>query len=539
LWTKQVYIYDVYRWLRQRGIDPGAVQEGVRNGHWSHMYNADVISMPDKWEYPWFAAWDLAFHTVPLAFVDPEFAAGQLDLMLRERYQHPNGQLPAYEWNFGDVNPPVHAWAALFNYRLNRAGLGDDALPFLKRTFHKLLFSFNWWVNRKDRDGRNVFEGGFLGLDNIGVFDRSAPLPTGGYLEQADGTAWMGLFAQTMLDMALELAVVDPTYEELAVKFLAHVVGVAAATNRVGGQASMWDEEDGFFYDVLRVPGQWSTPLKVRTMVGLLPLCAVTVYRPEVLERLPSFVSRAQWFAEHRPELLANINHPGRPGVGGRRMLSLLTDEKIRRVLARMLDPNEFFGDYGIRSLSRHHAEHPYAFRAAGQEYRVSYQPAESESGMFGGNSNWRGPIWAPVNVMIVRALLQMYAYYGDEFTVECPTGSGCYLTLFQVAEEITKRLFSIFLRNPDGRRPVYGGVRKFQEDPRWRDHILFCEYFHGDNGAGLGATHQTGWTALIPTLAQLLAMITPESVLAPEPLASLKIGARAASNVARVEAAE
>jgi hypothetical protein len=521
LWSKQAYVYDVEQWLRTKGIDPEKAGDSVRNGHWFHMYNADIISMPDKWEYPWFAAWDLAFHTAPLAVVDPDFAAGQLDLMLRDRYQHPNGQLPAYEWNFGDVNPPVHAWATLFNYRLNRESMGDQAIPFLKRIFQKLTFNFNWWLNRKDREGRNLFEGGFLGLDNIGVFDRSAPLPTGGFLEQADGTAWMALFSQNMLDMALELALVDPTYEDLASKFFEHVVRIAAATNRMGGEDSMWDEQDGFFYDVLRVPGQWSTRLKLRTMVGLLPMCAVTVYRREVVERLPNFIKRAEWLRDHRPELLANIHRPGKPGVGGRFMLSLLTEEKLRRVLARLLDPAEFFGDYGIRSISREHLDHPYTFWANGQPLKVSYLPAESDSGMFGGNSNWRGPIWAPVNAMIVRALIQMYGFYGNDFKVECPTGSGRQMTLYQVAQELTNRLNAIFLRNKEGHRPVYGGSPKFQNDPHWRDHILFYEYFHGDNGAGLGASHQTGWTAVIPTLNQILTQMPAEKVLADErPLA-------------------
>jgi hypothetical protein len=525
LWTKQAYLYDVHQWLENLGVDPDALGgNGVRNRQWVHMDSADIISMPDKWEYPWFAAWDLAFHTVPLALLDPDFAAEQLDLMLRERYQHPNGQLPAYEWNFGDVNPPVHAWASLFNYRLNQDALGEEALPFLKRVFNKLLFNFTWWVNRKDRDGRNVFEGGFLGLDNIGVFDRSAPLPTGGYIEQADGTAWMAFFAQNMLDMALELALMDPTYEELAIKFYEHVVQIAAATNRVGeGQTSMWDEEDGFFYDVLRVPGQWSTRLKVRSMVGLIPMFAVTVYRREVIERLPRFVESVRWFNENRPHLLAHINPPGRPGVNGRFMLSLLSDEKLRRVLARMLDPKEFLADHGIRSLSRHHLEHPYVFYAGSKEYRVQYLPAESDSGMFGGNSNWRGPIWAPVNALLIRALLQMYGYYGDDFRVECPTGSGQYMTLYQVAQELTNRMGAIFLRDHQGRRPVYGGLKKFQEDPHWRDHILFHEYFHGDNGAGLGASHQTGWTALIPALVHLFATLTPDKLLADRPLAALR----------------
>jgi hypothetical protein len=516
LWTKQAYVYDVEGWLKLRGVSSQA-GDGGRNQQWPHLYSADVISMPDKWEYPWFAAWDLAFHAIPLAVIDPDFAADQMDLMLRERYQHPNGQLPAYEWNFGDVNPPVHAWASLFNYRFNRQSLGDDALPFLKRTFHKLLFNFTWWVNRKDREGRNLFEGGFLGLDNIGVFDRSAPLPTGGFIEQADGTAWMALFAQNMLEMAIELALVDPSYEELAIKFYEHFVRIAAATNRAGDRDAMWDEEDGFFYDVLRVPGQFSTRLKVRSIVGLLPLCAVTVYRPEALERLPAFVDRVRWFNANRPELLANINQPSRAGVAGRRMLALLSDEKLRRVLSKMLDPAEFLGDHGIRSLSRYHREHPYVFYTGNQEYRVSYLPAESDTGMFGGNSNWRGPIWAPINALLIRALLQMYGYYGDAFRVECPTGSGHYMNLYEVAQELSNRLASIFLRDHRGWRPVYGGTEKLQDDRYWRDHVLFYEYFHGDNGAGLGASHQTGWTALIPALMHLFANLSPEKILAPE----------------------
>jgi Mannosylglycerate hydrolase MGH1-like glycoside hydrolase domain len=514
LWSKQAYIYDVEEWLRARGQHPDASDETQRNVHWFHMFNADVISMPDKWEYPWFAAWDLAFHAAPLAMVDPEFAAGQLDLMLRDRYQHPNGQIPAYEWNFGDVNPPVHAWAAMLNYRLNRDELGPESVAFLKRVFRQLLLNFTWWINRKDRAGKNVFEGGFLGLDNIGVFDRSAPLPTGGYLEQADGTAWMAFYAQHMLDMALELAIVDPTYEDIAIKFYEQVIRIEAATDRVGGTDTMWDEEDGFFYDVLRVPGQWATRLKVRSIVGLLPLCAVTIYRPEEVAHLPQFLARVKWFNEHRPHLFANLP-PARTGVGGRVMLSLLTETKLRRVLARMLDPNEFLGDFGIRSLSRYHAEHPYCFYSCDQEYRVSYLPAESDTGMFGGNSNWRGPIWAPINALIVRAMLQMYAFYGDEFRVECPTGSGRLMTLFEVAQELTRRLGSIFLRDDKGRRPVYGGARKFQEDPHWRDHLLFYEYFHGDNGAGLGASHQTGWTAMIPTLVQIVAALDPAEIFA------------------------
>jgi hypothetical protein len=511
LWTKQAYVYDVEKWLHQRGIQRDSGGE-TRNQHWFHMYSADVISMPDKWEYPWFAAWDLAFHAVALAGIDPEFAEQQLSLMLLDRYQHPNGQLPAYEWNFDDVNPPVHAWATLFNYRLNHNILGGDALPFLKRIFNMLVSNFTWWVNRKDRDGRNLFEGGFLGLDNIGVFDRSSPLPTGGYLEQADGTSWMAFYAQNMLDMALELALVDPTYEELAIKFYQHVIAIAAATNRIGND-SLWDDEDGFYYDVLRVPGQFTTRLKVRSVVGLLPLCAVSVYRPEVLTKLPRFVERAMWYQNNRPDLMANLNPP-RAGVDGRRMLSLLTDEKLRRVLARMLDPNEFLGDHGIRSLSRYHLDHPYVFNSGGSEYRVGYLPAESDSGMFGGNSNWRGPIWAPINALIIRALIQMYTFYGDEFRVECPTGSGQYMTLYQVAEELSNRMASMFLLNHEGRRPVFGGARKFIDDPHWKNNLLFYEYYHGDNGAGLGASHQTGWSAVIPALMAFFPRLRPEMLL-------------------------
>ncbi|HVY38555.1 MAG TPA: glucosidase [Polyangia bacterium] len=510
LWTKQAYVYDVERWLNERGVqrDSGGTS---RNQHWFHMYTADVISMPDKWEYPWFAAWDLAFHAVALAMVDPEFAKEQIALMLLERYQHPNGALPAYEWNFDDVNPPVHAWAALFNYRLNRRALGDDALPFLKRTFNMLLPNFTWWLNRKDRDGRNLFEGGFLGLDNIGVFDRSSPLPTGGYLEQADGTAWMAFYAQVMMEISIELALVDDTYEDLAVKFYEQVVNIAYATNRTEVHDALWDDEDGFFYDVLRVPGQFSTRLKTRSIVGLLPLCAVTVFNAETILRLPRFVEKAKWLKANRPELLGNIHQPGKMGPGGHLMISLLDEDKLRRVLARLLDPAEFLGDHGIRSLSRYHLDHPYVFHAGSTEYRVSYLPAESNTGMFGGNSNWRGPIWAPMNILIVRALMQLYSYYGEDFRVECPTGSGQYMTLYQAAQEISNRLGSIFLRDHTGWRPVYGGTKKFVDDPKWNDYVLFNEYFHGDNGAGLGASHQTGWTATIPALMHLFASITPE----------------------------
>ena len=458
LWSRQAYLYDLGVWLEERSANPiTGASTYVRNRDWFHMLNTDVISMPDKWEYPWYAAWDLAFHAIVLAIVDPDFALQQLELMLGARYAHPNGQIPAYEWNFSDVNPPVQAWATMFNYRLQRRLLGDRALVSLKRSFHKLLLNFTWWVNRKDRDGRNVFEGGFLGLDNIGVFDRSAPLPTGGHLEQADGTAWMALFSQNMLEMGLELALHDSSYEELATKFYEHFVWIASAMDRIGDGEDMWDEADGFYYDVLRLPDGSAERLKVRSMVGLLPLCAVTVYPEEVLTRLPGFVERVREFNQRHRALPTNINPPGRAGVDGRRMLSVLDERKIRRVLAQMLDPAEFLSDYGIRALSRYHADHPYVFRAGGEEYKVAYAPAESDSGLFGGNSNWRGPIWMPVNVLLIRALLQLYSFYGDDFTIECPTGSGQNMTLFEVARELADRLARIFLRDVDGRRPVYG----------------------------------------------------------------------------------
>ena len=438
--------------------------------------------------------------------MDEEFGKQQLDLMLLEPYLHPSGQIPAYEWNFGDVNPPVHAWSTIFTYRLERARRGQGDLDWLERAFHKLTLNFTWWVNRKDRSGNNVFEGGFLGLDNIGVFDRSAPLPTGGYLEQADGTAWMALFCQNMLEIAAELAMHRPAYADMCIKFAEHFLWIATLMMHAGEDTGMWDEEDGFFYDVLRLPDGRAERLKVRSMVGLLPLCAVTVFDGKVLERHPGLRERFGRFLEARPELRAFIHDPMKRGQAGRRLAAVLDESKLRRVLATMLDEEEFLSPYGIRALSCYHAEHPYVFRVGDQEYRVSYLPAESDTGMFGGNSNWRGPIWMPVNALIIRALLQYYMYYGDEFTIECPTGSGRQMTLYQVAEEITRRLASIFLRDKDGRRPVYGGARKFQEDPHWRDLILFYEYFHGDNGAGLGASHQTGWTGVIARAMHLFA---------------------------------
>src|SRR5262245_2971394 len=516
MWSKQFYLYDVDKWLEERGSDPfkASRKAAPRNDHWHHMYNGDVISMPDKWEYPWYAAWDLAFHVLALTLVDPDFGKEQLKLMLKERYMHPNGQIPAYEWNFGDVNPPVHAWATIFTYRLTKARTGEGDKDWLKSCFQKLLLNFTWWVNRKDRTGRNIFEGGFLGLDNIGVFDRSAPLPTGGYLEQADGTAWMALFCQNMLEICAELAITDADYAEMALKFVEHFLWIASAMAHLGGGSGMWDEEDGFFYDVLCLPNGQSQRLKVRSMVGLLPLCATTVFEGGTLTRYPEIVERLTWFIKNRPELRTSIHDPFKDGVAGRRLASILDETKLRRVLARMLDENEFLSPYGIRSLSRFHADHPYSIQAGGQEYRVSYLPAESDSGMFGGNSNWRGPIWMPVNGLIIRALLQYYAYYGNDFTIECPTGSGRRMTLYGVAEEIGRRLTNIFLKDESGRRPVYGGNEKFQADPHWRDHLLFYEYFHGDNGAGLGASHQTGWTGVIARIIDLFGTLTPKAAL-------------------------
>lgn len=515
LWSKQFYYYDINKWLEERGCDPfkRSRKQAPRNDHWHHMYNGDVISMPDKWEYPWYAAWDLAFHVIALTLVDRDFGKDQLKLMLRERYMHPNGQIPAYEWNFGDVNPPVHAWSTIFTYRLEKLQTGVGDTEWLKTNFQKLLLNFTWWVNRKDRNGKNVFEGGFLGLDNIGVFDRSAPLPTGGYLEQADGTAWMALFSQNMLEIAVELAMTDPDYGDMAVKFMEHFLWIASSMTHLGDDTGMWDEEDGFFYDVLRLPNGEAQRLKVRSMVGLLPLCAATSFDGELVVKYPELGERMRRFLQARPEIREAIHDPAKTGVAGRRLASILDETKLRRVLAKMLDENEFFSEFGIRSLSRYHDQHPYVVHVGGQEYRVNYLPAESDSGMFGGNSNWRGPIWMPVNALIVRALLQYYTYYGDEFKVECPTGSGQMMTLYQVAEELSRRLTSMFLKDENGHRPVFGGTQKFQDDPHWRDCVLFYEYFHGDNGAGLGASHQTGWTGVVARLFHLFATTTAEQV--------------------------
>ncbi len=516
LWSKQFYFFDGDNWLDEHNSNPlHTGYRASRNSEWFHMVNKDVISMPDKWEYPWYAAWDLAFHTLPLSIVDPDFAKKQMKLMLRGVYLHPSGQIPAYEWNFSDVNPPVHAWATLFLHRTEHALRGKVDIDFLKAAFNKLLLNFTWWVNRKDRFGKNVFEGGFLGLDNIGVFDRSSPLPTGGYLEQADGTAWMALFTQNMLELAVELAAYDSIYEDMVVKFMEHFYYIAAAMNKTG-QDGMWDEEDGFYYDLLRFPDGSGTRLKVRSMVGLLPLCATTVMEKWQRERVPRATAALKARMLHIPELFKSI-HPTGPehlGVAERGITALVNPERLRRILSKMLDENEFLSSYGLRSLSKFHEQHPYVFKAGGQEYRVDYLPAESNTGMFGGNSNWRGPIWMPVNVLIIRALLNFYLYYGDNFKIECPTGSGKMMNLFEVAKEISDRLTGIFLRNEQGKRPVYAGIDKFQSDPHWRDNILFYEYFHGDNGAGLGANHQTGWTGLVAKLIQLFGLLDAKKLL-------------------------
>ncbi len=516
LWSKQYYYFDADKWLEEHNVDPfHARSRDVRNKNWFHMVNDDVISMPDKWEYPWYAAWDLAFHTIALGLVDLDFAKQQLTLMLDTLYLHPSGQIPAYEWNFSDVNPPVHAWATLFLYNNERMQRGQGDIEFLKTAFNKLILNFTWWLNRKDRFGKNVFEGGFLGLDNISVFDRSSPLPTGGCLEQADGTAWMALFSQNMAEIALELATRDPAFAPFVIKFVEHFAWIAAAINRPG-QEGLWDEEDGFYYDSLRFPDGNSTHLKVRSMVGLLPLCAVTVVEKYQRESAPAALQQFQKRVASMPELMKSIHPtgPGHFGVEERGIMSLVNPDRLRRILRRMLDEEEFLGPYGIRSLSRYHAEHPYVFHIDGREYRVDYLPAESDSGMFGGNSNWRGPIWMPVNALIIRGLLQLYLYYGNNFKIECPTGSGKMMNLFEVGKEISRRLESIFLPDKQGRRPVYGGAEKFQTDPHWRDNVLFYEYFHGDNGAGLGASHQTGWTGAIARLIHLFGQLDANSFL-------------------------
>ena len=518
LWTKQYYYFDLDTWLKEHNSHPmmGDVSPTARNTQWFHMLNSDIISMPDKWEYPWYAAWDLAFHTVALSLVDFDFAKEQLLLMLRSLYAHPNGQVPAYEWNFSDVNPPVHAWATLFLYNIEKE-LGRADIRFLERSFQGLMLNFNWWVNRKDPEGRNVFAGGFLGLDNIGVFDRSKPLPSGGSLEQADGTAWMAFYCQNMLEIALILTSYDSMYEEIAFRFVEHFLWISYAMDRIGNHHDeMWDEEEGFFYDLLRLPNGEAARLKIRSLVGLLPLCASTIFEGEHLKRYPRLTELIEVFRKRHPEVIDHIAPADEKFIGykQRRLLSVVNKTKLQRILKYVLDENEFLSPYGIRSLSRYHLNHPYVLNAGGQQFKVDYLPAESNSGMFGGNSNWRGPVWMPINVLLIRALFNLYQFYGDDFKVECPTGSGKYMTLFEVAQELSRRLTSIFLRNTSGRRPVYGATRKFQDDRLWSDYILFYEYFHGDNGAGLGASHQTGWTGLIARIMDITARLTADTAL-------------------------
>jgi hypothetical protein len=506
LWSKQFYHYVIEQWLKGDPATPAPPEQRWqgRNHDWLHLYNADVISMPDKWEYPWYAAWDLAFHCVPLALVDSDFAKEQLILMLREWYMHPNGQIPAYEWAFGDVNPPVHAWAAWRVYKIEEKLSGKGDRVFLEKIFHKLLLNFTWWVNRKDVEGNNIFEGGFLGLDNIGVFDRNSQLPDGSFIEQSDGTSWMAMYTLNLLAIALELARTDPAYEDVASKFWEHFIFIAHAMNNIGrDNVELWNEEDGFYYDVLHTRDGRHIPMRVHSMVGLIPLFAVETLEPEMLENLPGFRRRMEWFIKNRPDLTGNVASMEIPGRRERRLLSVVNQDRLRRILKKMLDENEFLSPYGIRALSRFHLENPYTLRLDGKEHRVDYEPGDSTTELFGGNSNWRGPVWFPVNYLLIESLQKYHYYLGDAFKVECPTNSGQMMTLWEVAAEISRRLSHLFLRGEDGRRPVFGGTEKFQTDPHWRDLLLFYEYFHGDNGAGLGASHQTGWTGLVAKLLQ------------------------------------
>jgi hypothetical protein len=495
----------VTRWLQENRVGLHDVQRNrFRNSEWVHMANSDIISMPDKWEYPWYAAWDHAFHSLAINLVDPDLAKQQLLLMLTPRYLHPSGQIPAYEWNFSDVNPPVHAWATWFVYLHEKAITGKGDLRFLELMFQHLLMNFTWWVNRKDAAGSNLFEGGFLGLDNIGVFDRSASLPTGGRLEQADGTAWMAFYCQMMMQIAVELAVHNPIFQPLAAKFYEHFLWIAGAMDSGGQGNDLWDEDDGFFYDALVLPDGTRTRLKVRSIVGLLSVCASTVFPADIKGRLPLVAEGMREFTLRHPELVGRIGHPAEKGRHGHHLLALLNEDKLRRVLRYLLDEDEFLSPFGVRALSRRHRDYPYVFNANGQEFRVDYEPGESTTGMFGGNSNWRGPIWMPMNALLIRGLVNLHSYYGDEFKVECPRGSGIRMSLFEVAGELARRLISIFVRDEQGARPVHGHVQQFQSDPHWRDLILFYEYFHGDSGAGLGASHQTGWTGIVAPLIHL-----------------------------------
>ena len=506
VWSKQFYHYVVQDWLTGDPSQPKppTSRTNGRNAHWKHLYNERVMSMPDAWEYPWYAAWDLAFHCLPLALIDADFAKSQLDLLTREWYQHPNGQVPAYEWNFSDVNPPVFAWATWRVYRIEEKMTGNADRMFLERVFHKLLLNFTWWVNRKDMEGNNVFEGGFLGLDNIGVFDRSADLPTGGHIEQSDGTSWMGMFSLNMMVIALELARTNPVYEDIATKFLEHFLFIADAMNNLGQEGiALWNDEDEFFYDVLHLPDGTKTPLKVRSFVGLIPLFAVETIEPDVLECVPGFRERLEWFLTNRPDLARLVSRWYEPGKGERRLLALVRGHRLKMLLKRALDPNEFLSVYGIRALSKHHLATPYELHADGTTYTVRYEPGESRSNVFGGNSNWRGPIWFPLNYLLIESLQKFDYYFGEDFKVECPTGSGTYLTISQIADELSQRLITLFERDAAGERPIFGNNPTFQHDPHWRDYLLFHEYFHGENGRGIGASHQTGWTGLVAKLLQ------------------------------------
>ncbi|MFN8391852.1 MAG: glucosidase [Bdellovibrionota bacterium] len=499
MWAKQFFYYVVEDWLKGDPVGPPPPKSrlNARNAEWKHLYNERVMSMPDPWEYPWYAAWDLAFHCIPIALIDPAFAKGQLDLLTREWYQHPNGQIPAYEWNFSDVNPPVFAWAAWRIYKMEERQRGKGDAAFLETIFHKLMLNFTWWVNRKDSEGRNIFQGGFLGLDNIGVFDRSAPLPTGGFLEQSDGTSWMGMFSLNMMKIALELARKNPVYENIATKFLEHFLGIAHALNSL----ELWDEQDKFFYDGLHLPTGEHIPLRIRSLVGLMPLLAVETLEPQELEELPGFKKRLEWYLNYREDLTKLVSRWEVPGSGARRLIALVRGSRMKSLLRRMLDQNEFLSPHGIRSVSKYHSEHPYSFYTQGAEYRVSYEPGEGETPLFGGNSNWRGPVWFPINYLLIESLQKFHYYYGDDFKVECPTGSGNFLTLDQIADELSKRMNNLFLKNEEGWRPFQGRDRGIFSKPDWRDHIWFHEYFHGDHGSGLGACHQTGWTGLAAKL--------------------------------------
>jgi hypothetical protein len=506
LWNKQFYHYVVQEWLDGDPAcpSPPMARKQGRNREWVFLYIDDILSMPDKWEYPWFAAWDLAFHCIPLAMIDPDFAKQQLVLLTREWYMHPNGQLPAYEWAFGDVNPPVHGWAAWRVYKIEKKMYGRSDALFLERVFQKLLLNFTWWVNRKDARGKNIFQGGFLGLDNIGVFDRSSALPTGGHIEQSDATSWMAAYCLNLLAIAIELAHVNPSYEDIASKFFEHFLYIAHAMNHIGGEGeSLWDEKDGFFYDNLHLPDGAIVPLKVRSMVGLIPLFAIETLEVGDLFKLAGFARRLNWFLQHRHNLSDNVTCHGIAGACERRILSIVTPEQLRRILERMLSEQEFLGPHGIRALSRYHKDHPYVLEVDGSQHRVDYQPAESTTGLFGGNSNWRGPVWMPVNFLMIEALQKFHHFFGDEFKVECPTGSGQMKTLWEVALDLSNRLIAIFLKDSEGRRPVFGREEKFQKDPHWNNYIPFHEYFHGDEGSGIGASHQTGWTGLIAKLLQ------------------------------------